>query len=793
MLSIRWKKVVRDLMISKTRTVLVVLSIAVGVFSIGAVMGAYQIIAKDMKASYLATNPAHANIYAENFGDGIVDTVASMREVTEAEGRRTLDVRVKSDDGWKKLRLYAISDFQDVRVNKFSPVSGEWPPSKKTCLLERESLKFLNIQTGGYIEFETPEGKMKKLQVSGVCHDVSQFPTAFSGTGYAFVTFDTLAWLGEPRNYDILSISVKDPEKGTEYIREIAEKARDKIEGSSLTVYYIDVPTPGEHPAQSIIKAILFLMGIMGVFCLFLSGFLVVNTINAIISQQIRQIGMMKAIGGRKKQIVSIYIVMVLCFGLAAVMVSIPLGYLSAIGIAGAFARMMNFDLETMKISPMVFLIQAIVGIMIPLMTAMYPVFRGARISVREALSDYGIGNSKFGHSWFDRLLEKMSRWSRPLLLSLRNTFRKKGRLALTMATLVMGGAIFITVFSIRASMIETLDAALSYFNYDVEAYFSHDYRTEKILREAKEIPGVVDAESWGFTNTRIIKDDDTESNQIFMLAPPAETKMLNPTILEGRWLLKDDDQALVINTDVLRDNPDLKIGKWVVLKIKGRDTKWQIVGLVQGLLTGPIVYSNYPYYNKVAHESGRTASVQLATAKHDAAYQNMVVEEVEKRFKKAGIRVTSSSTTEGSKQQIESQFNIIAVLLLFMAVLMAVVGGLGLMGTMSINVIERTREIGVMRAIGASNYSVLSIFITEGMLIGLISWIISFSISLPISKLLSDQVGNLLLQTPLTFKFSLAGVIIWLIVVIILSSIASFIPAWRAASLSVREILAYE
>jgi putative ABC transport system permease protein len=107
--------------------------------------------------------------------------------------------------------------------------------------------------------------------------------------------------------------------------------------------------------------------------------------------------------------------------------------------------------------------------------------------------------------------------------------------------------------------------------------------------------------------------------------------------------------------------------------------------------------------------------------------------------------------------------------------------------------VLERTREIGVMRAIGASNASVRQIFIVEGNIIGILSWVLGVILAYPVSKLLSDAVGRQFLSTPLDYTFSMSGVLIWLVVVIVLSALASFLPAWNASRLTVREVLAYE
>jgi putative ABC transport system permease protein len=124
---------------------------------------------------------------------------------------------------------------------------------------------------------------------------------------------------------------------------------------------------------------------------------------------------------------------------------------------------------------------------------------------------------------------------------------------------------------------------------------------------------------------------------------------------------------------------------------------------------------------------------------------------------------------------------------------LLAVVGGLGLMGTMSINVLERIREIGVMRAVGASDSAVMRIIISEGVFIGLLSWLFGIVMAWPIAHFLGLAIGTTMLREQLSDTFSPLGVGLWLLIVLVISALASFMPAARAARLSVREVLSYE
>jgi len=345
--------------------------------------------------------------------------------------------------------------------------------------------------------------------------------------------------------------------------------------------------------------------------------------------------------------------------------------------------------------------------------------------------------------------------------------------------------------------MNQTLADVFKYWQFDILIPFERPYRTDVIEEIAKQMPGVTKVESWGYQSVRRLRPDDSESESLTLFAPPAQTAMVQPAMIEGRWLLPDDENALVVSTDTLHAEKDLQVGSEITLKISGRKTTWRIVGLVRvvGFRGGiGVAYANYPYYARVIGQVGRAGSVQLVTEQHDTASQLKLKKALEDRYLQAGLRASAGGITSGQiRDNNELFFNIITALLLAMAFLMAIVGGLGLMGTMSLNVLERTREIGVMRAVGASNGAVRRIVLTEGILIGLLSAVIAIAFSFPLGQGLSALVGEAIFQLPLSYVISVNGIIMWLVIVVILSAISSFLPAYNASRLTVREILAYE
>ena len=799
MLSLRWEKVVNDLWSARSRTALVMCSIAVGVMAVGMILTAQQNLSAGMGAAYRAIAPASFVIETEQpFDDDLVQAVRGMRVVAAAEGRRNVNVRFEAmPDEWRQLTLFAISDFDDMRVDRIDPADGEWPPPDKTLLIERGSMEAgLGLDgraIGDTMLIEPPNRKRREMTISGLAHDLSQPPAVMSDAAYGYINLDTLEWLGEPRNFNELRVVAAGNPSTRAAVAESAQQVERKVEKSGRTITSVQINMPGESPVDETIQTVLMLMGIIGSFSLLLSAFLVVNTVSAVLLQHVKHIAIMKSLGARTGQILAMYVVMVLAFGGGALAIGIPLGILGASGIVGLVAGMLNYDITGFALSPSTLAIQAGVGLLVPVLAALYPVISGVRITIREAISGYGL-HSAYGQGIVDRALARVRVLSRPMRLTLRNTFRRRGRLALTLATLVIAGAAFIAILSLRDSLLMGLDEMFGYFRYDVEIAFDRRYRVDKIEQEALRVPGVTRAESWLVTAGVRVRADASESNRLQTFAVPSATELMKPVVVEGRWLLPaGDENAIVVNNQVINEESDIHVGDDVVLDIEGIEHTWRVVGRIHTAFVGPRLYANYTYLTRLLNDSGRANRLQVIAVRHDTVYQAELQAALEDAFKLRGMRIAASETSGNLREFSEAGYGIMIAFLMVMALLMAVVGGLGLMGTMGINVMERTREIGVLRAIGASNGAVMQNVLVEGILIGWLSWLVGMIVAVPLSALLADAVGMAFMQEPLLHTFSLTGAVLWLGIVTVIAGLASWLPAARAVRLTIREVLAYD
>jgi putative ABC transport system permease protein len=258
--------------------------------------------------------------------------------------------------------------------------------------------------------------------------------------------------------------------------------------------------------------------------------------------------------------------------------------------------------------------------------------------------------------------------------------------------------------------------------------------------------------------------------------------------------LVEGDEYAITVNESFYDDYPDLQLGDFIRLKIDGHEADWQIVGIFQ--FTGVdelFAYCTYEQLSQLMNSPGQANTYRLLMTDHSTEHQIEMSPYVDALFKDAGYHVKK---VEPGNSVVERAMDYIAVLtnvLLLMALLTALVGSIGLAGTLSMNVLERTREIGVMRAIGAYNTIVSKLVIVEGLLIGLISYVLSAVFSFPITSFLANIVSRAIFNSPADFAFTLSGFFIWLLIVIVLSIVASIIPARNASQMTIREVLAYE
>lgn len=470
-----WRKVRRDMWQSRTRVALVITAIAVGLASFVAVLSTYAILLRELNRGYLATNPPSAVIVTDGIDDELIASTVARDDVEDAELRRVIGGRLQTSDGsWRRLTLFVVQDFAKMRIATIAPDGGAWPPARGEVLIERDAFQVAKLRIGDIATMETNSGGRHVLHVAGRVHDVGQAQARMENTVYGYIAPDTLRLIGSPSSLDELYVLISGDRFDETRVRHVANNLKEWLERGGRVVQHINVPRPGAHPHAAIMGLLLSVMATFGLFALTLSGVIVLNLLLAMLANERRQIGVMKAVGGTRGQIARLYLAEAAVFGLAAFMIGMPAGIALGRSLSRYFAVLLNFDLASLTSPLWVYMTAAALGLIVPTASAAFPVAVATEMTIREALGSE-LHSDRFGVSRFDRTICGVGRSSGPWLLGIRNSLRRRTRTALTLITLASAGTFFMSALNVRTSLTATADQRFGTGTFGADFRYAFD------------------------------------------------------------------------------------------------------------------------------------------------------------------------------------------------------------------------------------------------------------------------------------------------------------------------------
>ncbi len=796
-----WHKIWFDIWHNKTRTFLAVLNIAAGVFAVGVFVGMSDILLTNMDKSHRAVFATHVNAALENPVDR--EAILSLNEIPGVEGVEPYNsvsilYKLHPEDPWRQGVIQMRDNFEAQKYELLQLRGGRWPDGKDEVGLERMAAQFLHLQIGDSVIFKIDD-KERVLPLTGLLRHPFVPPPQFMDVAFFFMNAEGMERLGIPQG-QFNSFYVRVTPYSSEHAKEVASAIKEKLAKQNVAVAGFSYEDPNKHWGRTFFDPITMVLELLAFICVGISAILVFNTISNLITQQTNQIGIIKALGGRMHTIIWMYLIGALVYGALAFVIAFPLGAVVANMMSKSFLNLFNIDFNTFQISRPAVILQAVSALAAPLLAGLPPVLKGAGITVRQAIASYGIG-SDFRSRWIDRMVEGIGKRWLPshYATALGNMFRHKGRLLLTELVLVVAGAAFLVVMSLNTSLALTLDHFFATMRYDISIGFRGEQRNDQILAAAQTVPGVDKSETRIiqqasiFLEGQLLKDAGLSTT---VWSIPAGSDFYEPMMVAGRWFKPGDGRALVIARETAEDN-DIQVGDLITLELGvfGKE-KWQVVGLYEPVFVGGFasstIYAPEEALAQITGEYSRAGRVLIRTTAHDAAFTTEVTRNLKEVFERHSLPVSGSQTQMDLRATNEWQFSIVTSMLLGLSIILAVVGAVSLMGVISIGVIERTKEIGVLRAIGARSHTILGIFVMEGVLQGLLSWIIAVPISLLVSPTAANAMGHAMFGATLNYQYNWLAVLIWLAIVIAISVLASILPARGATRISVRDSLAY-
>lgn len=802
-MSVIWYKVWFDLWHNKLRTTLVILSITVGVFAVGATFGLAVQLLPAMDAAHRETMPSHATLYLAQPADR--DTIINLRKVhgvEDVEALNEVEVHYKIHPGeeWRKGTILMRDNYERQIYDILQLKGGDWPEGE-VLGIERMHAPHYGIEIGDQLIIKVDEQEMS-YPVTGMIRHPFVPPPSMYDWAYFFGDEVIMEQFGIPRSR-FGQIKLRVTPYDADYSRVVASAVKERLAKQDIGVYATLYQDPNKHWGRAFVDGMAIVIQILAVLAMILSVVLVLNTLTATITQQVNQIGIMKAVGGNSYTVIKTYLIGVLFIGLLSLSISLPMGTLASFYLSRWFLGFYNIDHDRFVFNPNLAVLQVLAAVAVPLLAALWPVLQGAAITVREAIASYGLGGD-FGSNWVDRAVERIgSRFmSSSNTMALTNTFRRKGRLLLTQLVLVIAGVMFLMVMSLWSSLITTIDTELARHNHELTFYFEDLQRVERATTLAESVEGVEKAGMWLVIPVNILREgqktlDAGMGSQLQSVT--VDDPMYVPHIVEGRWLESGDGRAVVMNKQTaddehiqLGDTVNLDLGEW-------GQVEWKVVGFYRvfamfgGGYNADTIYAPRQAVFQAAKKFGKGGILLAGTEWQEKDDLARIVEKLKDLFRENHMEVSRTETLPELRTIWENTFSMVVGMLLVLAFIVAVVGGIGLMGSLWISVIERTKEIGIMRAVGARSTNIIAMFLLEGLVQGLLSWLIALPLSLAFSPLVANAMGQAMFQDRLDYQFNASAALIWLVVVLLISILAAVVPALNASRLNIRQSLVYE
>ncbi len=795
---------------------MMVIAISVSLIVFSGMLYALTLVQSNTASGYGSTNPASARITLEPgvMPDTIDEFIATAKAgpgVIDATMRQLTNVRLqKESGGLKSLQLFVAAAADPMRIATFDIEQGAgWPPPPDGILIERSTLELLKLKVGDKVDIIGFDGRPAKLTVTGSVHDQS-LALAGQEAGVGYIQSNTLPYLGKPPALDQLVITIADqpglevPSRDRDAIVRTALSLVDRLKAApGIAIKQVAVPTPYEHPHQAISNALLSALSAFGLLSLILSSILIATMFNGLLTQQIPQIGMMKAIGARSSRILQLYLIMVLLVSVLATVLAFVPGILLGRTLAQTIlSSALNIDVASLSIPWQVIGIVILAGVFVPLLIALLPLLRASRRTVREALDERGVaerqGRITTGlFSWLGRLRGA----DRTLMIAFRNLFRRQARLFLSVGLLATAGAIFVSGINVMAGFQAIPNTIYNEQRWDVEIRLGEPASSSELTAIVEKVSGVSRVETWNIVTTSIQNAGEINVTRTYpdqghgslglSAIPPSTSMLIPPQITEGRWLNPDDTDSVVLPASIRQTMPDVRVGDSVQLSVEDHPTTWRVIGITGGM-GGSCPCVTQKGFERGSNRQDQANVVRIITDRHDKNARVAIGQAAAQALTAAGIKSQEPRSIDAVVASTEGHSVILVGVILLIASAISIVGLIGLGSTMSTNVIERTREFGVMKAIGASGSTIRRLVVFEGIFIAAVSCAVATIPAMALTWAMGAGLGNLFLSTPIPFEVSAPGIAIWIVVVVLGAALATLLPAYQASRMTVREALTY-
>lgn len=774
-------KTIRDFGVRRLRSALLLLGIIIGVAGVVAIAYTARNLAGAQRAAYVSASQSDLFIGVRNFPAGLENVILGNDNVKTVESRVSDYLQWSNGGPYRDVLIYGVHDFSNIQINRPTLIAGHWP-GKGEAVLDFSSQRLQPVAIGDTIALrESVATEPVYARISGFTRTPGEPDASIQAraTGYAPAA-DVQIWRQEPGDNQLL-VRLDELRRATETQQAIIRvlNKRGIPHGTGV------IRDPQQAVGTKELGALLLLMSVFSVIGVVLSGFLVWNTMAAVMSEEMRQVGILRALGASRWQVLRTYLLPALIVGVVGSLAGIAVGVVGGGALAGFLGGLIGLALPPFTLAPREILLGLLIGLGVGIGAAIFPAWQGTRVTALELLRNYGV-RADYGVGFVQRFLARLRGTSAMLTMAVRNTWRRRVRSVVTMLVVGVGAAAFIGTQALNASVSHTIDTL--YATYAADAWLSFNRPMNvQFTGELARDHDIVASEGW-------VRDDAYVQQTLTDLwGIPADTHLYLHAVTDGRWFLAHSPNEIVVTANLAR-SLGLHTGGPLTVVFRKRQQTYSIVGIVDdestylGSRATGKVFMTPENANNLRGRADSADFFAVRFTDSSPSGVNAALRRVEQQFR---VYEPQALAAYEDRSNTQNTIRILTVLLDAMVIVVAAIGVVGLTNTLILNITERRRELGILRSIGAGGGALIRLLVSEGIVLGALGYGIGLVGGYALARYLVALAGAELFRMQFTlspFVLLLTGVL-----TLVVAAGASVVPGILAARLRPIEAVRYE
>jgi putative ABC transport system permease protein len=779
------RKSVTDLTRRKARAFFTVLTLALAVASVGifAVPGLMQ---QAMDREITANKLADLTLQTKPLvlSDAQLKRLSALPNVAGVGAKTLFSTHVYVGARRQRALLMGVPDFKHQQADVVTPMSGAVlaPGAVLSDNQNASKGKF----DGTTVRVVAAGGRVRALPVSGTARNLyGGALVSGEDTATFYASPATVAALSGTRGYTYFGLRLRD--SGRAAADRTVAAVRAELRGVKGFTGFSQLPAvrkAGDYPGKDVFEQIASVMTAVTLLALLSALVLLSNTMTTLIGEQTSEIAAMKAVGGSRRQIARIYRRTALMLGALGAALGVLLGIVLSNVIVGYFGTAF-FGIDAgVHVDGAVLLASILVGLVGPPLAAWPAIRRAARLPIREALQATGSAVGAQGR--LDALLRRVS-LPRSAQIGLRSVGRRKRR---TLATAVQVGFAVATLLALLSLGTSVGNLTRDYYDdthLDVWAgtYDSRPF-TPQAQHALRSIPGVQAIQPVVQNSTKIAGND---AGLLGLVNRP----WMRLRITGGRWYTPAEaahgTNVAVLGSGVAAKT-GAKIGDTITAQTAAGPARLRIIGTLWEPGEPGQLYMPIKTLQNALHAPGEVNTYWIRSTSPNHAVIDRLSTRLEDTLGGLGTPIATRVWYDQKADNVAANASITRSITILGLVIVAI-SMVGLVNAITMGILERTREIGMLRCVGARARDIRRIFATEGLVIAALGWLIGvgagYALAYGMIKLTESTT-----KLDLTFTYPTGNLAMTLVGTVILALLVLLAPLRRAVRFKPGEALRY-